>query len=65
MSEADPFADFARRICAGGEPAAADLLCHYESLVPRAVRLRRLFDAPDVCQSVLASLWLGAPQGRM
>jgi RNA polymerase sigma-70 factor (ECF subfamily) len=71
MATADPFADFVRRVRAGDEQAAAELVRQYEGVVRREVRLRlrdprlrRVFDSLDLCQSVLASFWLGAAAGR-
>jgi RNA polymerase sigma-70 factor (ECF subfamily) len=52
MSEPPPFADFLRRIRAGDEQAAAELVRQYEPLIRREVRLQiddrrlcRLFDS--------------------
>jgi RNA polymerase sigma-70 factor (ECF subfamily) len=71
MSEADLFADFMRRVRAGDEQAAAELVQRYETIVRREVRLRlrdprlrRVFDSLDVCQSVLASFLLRAAAGQ-
>ena len=66
MSELNKFTDFLHRIRAGDEQAAAELVQQVEPLIRREVRLRlddrpllRLFDSMDVCQSVLASFFLG------
>jgi RNA polymerase sigma-70 factor (ECF subfamily) len=71
MSEAASFEEFVRRVRAGDEQAAAELVRRYEPLVRREVRLRledprlgRLFDSMDVCQSVLGSFFARAAAGR-
>jgi RNA polymerase sigma-70 factor (ECF subfamily) len=71
MSGQDTFADFVRRIRAGDEQAAAELVRQYEPLIRREVRLHledrrlcRLFDSLDVCQSVLASFFLRTAAGQ-
>ncbi len=71
MSEPDTFADFIRRIRAGDDQAAAELVRLYEPLIRREVRLHledqrlcRLFDSMDVCQSVLASFFVRAAAGQ-
>jgi RNA polymerase sigma-70 factor (ECF subfamily) len=65
------FADFIRRLRAGDEEAAGELVRHYEPLIRREVRLRlhdprlyRLFDSMDICQSVLASFFARAAIGQ-
>jgi RNA polymerase sigma-70 factor (ECF subfamily) len=71
MATGDTFADFMRRIRAGDEQAAAELVRRYEPLIRREVRLHledrrlsRLFDSMDVCQSVLGSFFLRAAAGQ-
>jgi RNA polymerase sigma factor (sigma-70 family) len=71
MSDQAGFAVFMQRIRAGEEPAAAELVRQYESLIRRAIRLRledrglrRLFDSMDVCQSVLASFFVRSAAGQ-
>jgi RNA polymerase sigma-70 factor (ECF subfamily) len=71
MSLADAFADLVRRLRAGDEEAAAELVRGYESTVRRVVRLRlrdprlrRVFDSMDVCQSVLGSFLLRTAAGQ-
>jgi RNA polymerase sigma-70 factor (ECF subfamily) len=71
MSDSDTFADFIRRIRAGDDQAAAELVRLYEPLIRREVRLHledqrlcRLFDSMDVCQSVLASFFVRAAAGQ-
>src|SRR5947207_1648190 len=65
------FADFVRRIRAGDEQAAADLVRQYEPLVRREIRLGltepglcRALDSMDICQSVMASFFVQAACGR-
>jgi RNA polymerase sigma-70 factor (ECF subfamily) len=71
MSESTTFADFIRRIRAGDDQAARELVERYEPVIRREVRLRlkdpRLssqLDWTDVCQSVLASFFLRAAAGQ-
>ena len=71
MSDQSTFGDFVRRIRAGDQTAAAELVHRYEPLIRREVRLRledqrlgRLFDSMDVCQSVLASFFLRTAAGE-
>ena len=68
MSDPTAFADFVRRVCAGDEQAAEELVRHYERAIRVAVRmrltdpaLRRQFYTVDVCQSVLRSFLGGRP----
>jgi RNA polymerase sigma-70 factor (ECF subfamily) len=71
MDEPNKFTDFMRRIRAGDEGAAAELLRHYEPFIRREVRFRlrdrrlnRLFDSQDICQLVLASFFVRAAAGQ-
>jgi RNA polymerase sigma-70 factor (ECF subfamily) len=71
MPERDAFADFLRRIRAGDERAAAELVSRYGPFLRREVRLRltdpglsRQLDSEDVCQSVLASFFARAALGQ-
>jgi DNA-directed RNA polymerase specialized sigma24 family protein len=71
MSTTSPFAHFVRRIRAGDEQAAVELVRQYESAIRLEVRLRlrdprlrRTFDSLDVCQSVLASFFVRAAAGQ-
>src|SRR5437773_104981 len=71
MADEKTFADFLRRIRAGDEQAAAELVRQYEPLIRREVRLHledrrlgRLFDSMDVCQSVLASFFVRTAAGQ-
>lgn len=65
------FRESIRRIRAGDEDAAAELVQKYEPLIRREVRLnledqrlRRTFDSLDITQSVLASFFLRAAVGE-
>jgi RNA polymerase sigma-70 factor (ECF subfamily) len=65
------FADFIRRIRAGDDQAAAELVRQYEAAVRLEVRLRlrdrrlrRVFDSMDVCQSVLGTFFVRAAAGQ-
>jgi RNA polymerase sigma-70 factor (ECF subfamily) len=60
-----------RRVRAGDAAAAEELVRDYEPVLRRMVRvrlvdarLRRLFDASDICQSVLASFFVRAALGQ-
>jgi RNA polymerase sigma-70 factor (ECF subfamily) len=71
MTEPGAFADFMRRVRAGDEQTAAELVRRYEPLIRREIRLHledrrlaRLFDSLDVCQSVLGSFFLRAAAGQ-
>jgi RNA polymerase sigma-70 factor (ECF subfamily) len=71
MIDSTTFADYLRRIRAGDEQAAADLVRQYEPFIRREVRLRlrdrrlrRVLDSLDVCQSVLASFFMRAAAGQ-
>jgi RNA polymerase sigma-70 factor (ECF subfamily) len=65
------FADFIRRIRAGDDQAARELVQLYEPVIRREVRLRlrdlRLasrFDWTDICQSVMVSFFVRAAAGQ-
>lgn len=64
MSES-PFRELLRRVRAGDEEAAAELVRDYGPEIRRAVRLRltdpklrRVFDSADICQSVFGEFFL-------
>ena len=70
MSEQADFTAFIRRIRAGDEQAARELVERYEPVIRREVRLRmhdarlrRRFDSMDICQSVLGSFFVRAAAG--
>jgi RNA polymerase sigma factor (sigma-70 family) len=65
------FLELIRRVRAGDQEAAAELVRAYEPAIRRTVRvrlkdtrLRRQFDSMDVCQSVLASFFVRAALGQ-
>ncbi len=65
------FKDFIRRVRAGDEHAANELVERYGPAMRRAVRvrlrdarLRRLLESIDICQSVFASFFLRAALGQ-
>jgi RNA polymerase sigma-70 factor (ECF subfamily) len=71
MSDQPTFTDFIRRIRAGDEQAALEMVRRYEPLIRRQVRLQledrrlcRLFDSMDVCQSVLKSFFVRTAAGE-
>jgi RNA polymerase sigma-70 factor (ECF subfamily) len=71
MSDQTTFAEFIRRIRAGDEQAAVELVQRFEPLIRRAIRLKledgrlcRLFDSMDVCQSVLKSFFVRTAAGE-
>jgi RNA polymerase sigma-70 factor (ECF subfamily) len=71
MSDEPMFEDFIRRIRAGDEQAAVELVRKYEPVIRLEVRmcltdtrLYRLFDSMDICQSVLASFFIRAAAGQ-
>lgn len=71
MDDVAQFAFFMRRIRAGDDEAAEQLVRSYEPLIRREVRLRiedarlnRVFDSLDVSQSVLASFFVRAAVGE-
>jgi len=71
MPEGTVFTEFIRRIRAGEDEAARELVARYEPIIRREVRMRlrdpRLysrFDWTDVCQSVMASFFVRASAGQ-
>ncbi len=71
MSEDAAFTELIRRVRAGDETAAADLVRRFEPTIRRVIRfrlvdsrLRRQLDSVDVCQSVLASFFVRAALGQ-
>jgi RNA polymerase sigma factor (sigma-70 family) len=71
MTEEPDFVDFLRRIRAGDDAAAAELVRHFEPMIRREVRMRigtdrfsRAFDSADVSQSVLACFFSQAALGE-
>ena len=71
MAESSEFSEFIRRIRAGDDQAARELVERYEPVIRRQVRVRlsdprlsSLFDSADVCQSVMASFFVRAAAGQ-
>jgi RNA polymerase sigma factor (sigma-70 family) len=72
VSDLLTFEQLIARLRKGDADAAAELVRQYEPVVRRALRFRlrfepemhRLFDSMDICQSVLASFFVGAACGR-
>jgi RNA polymerase sigma-70 factor (ECF subfamily) len=71
MSDDSPFDKLIRRVRAGDQDAAAELVRQYESFIRRTVRfrlvddrLRAVFDSMDICQSVLGSFFVRAAAGQ-
>jgi RNA polymerase sigma-70 factor (ECF subfamily) len=71
MPNTSPFAELVRRIRAGDEHAAEELVRSYETPIRVLVRSRltdpamnRHFDSADVCQSVLASFFVRMAAGQ-
>jgi RNA polymerase sigma-70 factor (ECF subfamily) len=70
MSNPDAFRELLDRVRAGDEQAATELVRSYEPAIRRAarvrmadVRLRRVLDSMDICQSVMASFFVRAASG--
>jgi RNA polymerase sigma factor (sigma-70 family) len=71
MTDKSSFRDLIRRIRAGDQDAAGELVRRYEPTIRRAVRFRltdarlgRVLESMDVCQSVLASFFVRAAAGQ-
>jgi RNA polymerase sigma factor (sigma-70 family) len=71
MADDPGFADFVRRIRAGDDAAAEELVKRFEPLIRREVRMRigghqlkGAFDSLDVSQSVLANFFARAASGQ-
>src|SRR5262245_61484342 len=71
MAETEDFEELLRRVRAGDEQAAAELVRRYEPAIRRTIRLRmrdphlpRALDSMDVCQSVLCSFFVRAALGH-
>lgn len=71
MIDDSTFTDYLRRIRAGDEQAARDLVLRYEPFIRREVRFRlrdrrlsRVLDSLDICQSVLASFFVRTAAGQ-
>jgi RNA polymerase sigma-70 factor (ECF subfamily) len=71
VPDATGFQDLIRRVRQRDEAAAAELMHRYESTIRRVVRihlrdvrLRRVLDSTDICQSVLASFFVRTALGQ-
>jgi len=71
VSDSETFVELLRRVRAGDQIAAADLVRQFEPELRRAVRvrlsdprLRRFIDSIDVCQSVLANFFVRVSVGE-
>ena len=71
MAAETAFAELIRRVRAGDEQAASELVRRYEPAIRVAVRvrltdpaLRRFLDSMDICQSVLANFFVRAAAGQ-
>jgi RNA polymerase sigma factor (sigma-70 family) len=72
MADVNEFRELWARVLAGDERAAADFVRRFEPLIRCEARLRmtdprlaRQFDSADICQSVLASLFVRASCGQI
>ena len=70
-ASSDDFRELIRRVRAGDENAATELVRQYEPEIRRAVRLRltnpklgRALDSIDVCQSVMGRFFVGVAAGQ-
>src|SRR6516165_5304435 len=71
MPDDSPFRDLLRRVRAGDEQAAVELLRRYEPAIRRTVRqrlrdsqLRRVLDSMHISQAVLASFFVNVALSR-
>jgi RNA polymerase sigma-70 factor (ECF subfamily) len=71
MSEQTSFRDLLRRVRAGDQEAARELVRQYEPQIRQAVhaplhdmRLRHLLDSMDICQAVLANFFVRVAEGQ-
>jgi RNA polymerase sigma factor (sigma-70 family) len=71
MLEPTSFEELIRRVRAGDQDAAAELVQRYEPAIRRAVRFRltdarlgRVLDSMDICQSVFASFFVRTAAGQ-
>ena len=69
--EETPFPDLLRRVRAGDQDAAVELVRRYESAIRRAVRIKLLdsrlteaLESMDICQSVMGSFFYRAALGQ-
>src|SRR6516162_6904582 len=71
MFDEPSFRDLIRRVRAGDQQAATDLVREYESEIRRAIRVKltdpsmcRVLDSMDICQSVMANFFVRARGGQ-
>jgi RNA polymerase sigma-70 factor (ECF subfamily) len=70
MLEEVAFRNLIRRVRAGDEAAAEELVRQYEPVIRRAIRVRldprmhRVLDSVDICQSVLGNFFVRAASGQ-
>ena len=71
MADVPSFGELIRRVRAGNQDAATELVGRYEPAIRRAARVRlrdprlgRLLDSMDICQSVMASFFIRAASGQ-
>jgi len=71
MSEEEAFRDLIRRVRAGEQQAATELVRQYEPEIRRAIRMRltdprlnRVLDSMDVCQSVMSNFFVRVHAGQ-
>lgn len=71
MAEPESFVDFIRRVRAGDERAAEEVVRKYEPIVRRELRMNmndqrigRIVDSVDICQSIWSSFFLRAAAGQ-
>jgi RNA polymerase sigma-70 factor (ECF subfamily) len=71
MPEVASFADLIRRVRAGDQGAATEMVRQFEPEIRRVVRLRltdprlrRVVDSADICQSVLANFFVRVAAGQ-
>jgi len=71
MLEPSTFHELIRRVRAGDQEAAAELVRQYEPAIRRSVRfrladagLRRLLDSTDICQAVFLSFFVRTASGQ-
>jgi RNA polymerase sigma factor (sigma-70 family) len=69
--EETPFPELLRRVRAGDQDAAVELVSRYESAIRRAIRiklmdsqLRGALESMDICQSVMGSFFVRAAAGQ-
>ena len=71
MPAEEPFHELLKRVRAGDQEAAAEVVRQYEPEIRRVVRMRltdprmrRVLDSMDICQSVMANFFVRAAAGQ-